>query len=40
MVPSQIYKLADWPLNASSKTDYRALTGLLQNVDVELQYQD
>jgi amino acid adenylation domain-containing protein len=37
MVPSQIYRVADWPLNGNGKTDYTSLTGLLRNADVELQ---
>jgi amino acid adenylation domain-containing protein len=37
MVPSQIYKLADWPLNASGKTDYSSLTKQLHNVGFQLQ---
>jgi D-alanine--poly(phosphoribitol) ligase subunit 1 len=37
MVPSLIYRAANWPLNANGKTDYASLTRLLQNVDVELQ---
>jgi non-ribosomal peptide synthetase component F len=36
MMPGQIYRIADWPLNANGKTDYASLTGLLKNVDVEL----
>jgi hypothetical protein len=37
MVPSQIYRVANWPLNGNGKTDYTSLTGLLRNADVELQ---
>lgn len=35
MVPSQICRAADWPLNANGKTDYNILTGLLENGDIE-----
>jgi amino acid adenylation domain-containing protein len=35
MVPSRVYRITDWPLNASGKTDYQALNALLQKVDVE-----
>lgn len=35
MVPSQICRAIDWPLNANGKTDYTSLTRLLQNGDVE-----
>jgi acyl-coenzyme A synthetase/AMP-(fatty) acid ligase len=37
MVPSQIYRVADWPLNASGKTDYNSLTKQLRNVGFQLQ---
>ena len=37
MVPSQLYRVANWPLNGNGKTDYTSLTGLLRNADVELQ---
>jgi amino acid adenylation domain-containing protein len=37
MVPSQIYRVADWPLNASGKTDYSSLTKHLHNVPFQLQ---
>ena len=37
MVPSQICRAIDWPLNANGKTDYTSLTRLLQNGDVEHQ---
>jgi hypothetical protein len=31
MVPDQIFDLADWPLSASGKTDYKSLVALLEN---------
>jgi amino acid adenylation domain-containing protein len=34
MVPSHIYQVTDWPLNANGKTDYKSLTALLQKADV------
>jgi hypothetical protein len=33
MVPSSIYHVADWPLNANGKTDYQSLVALLQRAD-------
>jgi hypothetical protein len=30
MVPSHIYQIADWPLNANGKTDYKSLAALLK----------
>lgn len=35
MVPSQIYSLDTWPLNANGKTDYKTLTTILENGNVE-----
>jgi amino acid adenylation domain-containing protein len=34
MVPSQIHQITEWPLNANGKTDYKALTALLQAAGV------
>jgi D-alanine--poly(phosphoribitol) ligase subunit 1 len=33
MVPSHIHSIADWPLNANRKTDYKSLAGFLQHVE-------
>jgi acyl-CoA synthetase (AMP-forming)/AMP-acid ligase II len=31
MIPDCIHQVADWPLNANGKTDYKSLVALLQN---------
>jgi non-ribosomal peptide synthetase component F len=33
MVPSRIVPIADWPLNANGKTDYKSLASLLENAN-------
>jgi acyl-CoA synthetase (AMP-forming)/AMP-acid ligase II len=30
MIPSEVRELAEWPLNANGKTDYRALRSILE----------
>jgi D-alanine--poly(phosphoribitol) ligase subunit 1 len=36
MVPNQIHRIIDWPINANGKTDYRSLVASLQNDNAEL----
>jgi D-alanine--poly(phosphoribitol) ligase subunit 1 len=33
MVPSHVYQVADWPLNANGKTNYKLLSALLKKAD-------